>query len=101
MNYGLTLSLKLEKHLKELIEAEERGELEDDDQPLEDRALTMACEELYLEGGEKWKPWACNGKSIRMGEIILLVDSDTIVPEVNELVAFLCYKSDAGVGLLP
>ncbi|OAX39708.1 hypothetical protein K503DRAFT_769252 [Rhizopogon vinicolor AM-OR11-026] len=81
MNYGLTLSLKLEKHLKALIEAEEQDELEDDDQPLEDRALTMACEELYLEGGEKWKPWACNGKSIRMGEIILLVDSDTIVPE--------------------
>src|SRR5882757_5996816 len=28
MNYGLTLSLKLEKHLKILLEAEELGELE-------------------------------------------------------------------------
>ncbi|KAG0701465.1 glycosyl transferase family group 2-domain-containing protein [Suillus ampliporus] len=81
MNYGLTLSLKLEKHLKVLLESEERDELEDDPQPLEDRALNMACEELFMESGERWKPWACNGKSIRMGEIILLVDSDTIVPE--------------------
>lgn len=81
MNYGLALSLKLEKHLKVLLEAEELGELDDDGQPLEDRALNMACEELFMESGEKWKPWACNGKSIRMGEIILLVDSDTIVPE--------------------
>lgn len=81
MNYGLALSLKLEKHLKVLLETEELGELEDDGQPLEDRALNMACEEIFMESGEKWKPWACNGKSIRMGEVILLVDSDTIVPE--------------------
>lgn len=81
MNYGLALSLKLEKHLKVLLEAEQLGEVEDDGQTLEDRALNMACEELFMESGEKWKPWACNGKSIRMGEIILLVDSDTIVPE--------------------
>jgi len=94
MNYGLNLSLKLEKHLKILQEEEERGELDDDDEPLEDRALTLACEELFLESGEKWKPWACNGKSVRMGEIILLVDSDTIVPEVNKLVAsFFCLRS--------
>lgn len=99
MNYGLTLSLKLEKHLKVLLDAEARGELEDDDQSLEDRALTMACEELYLESEEKWKPWACNGKSIRMGEIILLVDSDTIVPEVNEFVAFFGHKPDTVLGL--
>lgn len=30
-----------------------------------------------------WKPWAANGKAIRVGEIILLVDSDTVVPEVG------------------
>ncbi|KAG2365953.1 glycosyl transferase family group 2-domain-containing protein [Suillus spraguei] len=81
MNYGLALSLKLEKHLKVLFKAEELGELENDGQLVEDRALNMACEELFTESGDKWKPWACNGKSIRMGEIILLVDSDTIVPE--------------------
>ncbi|KAH7922287.1 hypothetical protein BV22DRAFT_1037622 [Leucogyrophana mollusca] len=82
MNYGLALSLKLEKHLKVLEEAEERGDLEvDENESLEDRAMNMACEEIFMESGEKWKPWACNGKSIRVGEIILLVDSDTIVPE--------------------
>jgi hypothetical protein len=93
MNYGLTLSLKLEKHLKTLLEAEERGELDGDDESLEDRALAMACDELYLEGGEKWKPWARNGKSIRMGEVVLLVDSDTIVPEVGGLVTFLVTRN--------
>lgn len=81
MNYGLALSLKLEKHLLAL---EAAGEVEgDDDQCLEDRAMDMAVEEIYQESGQRWKPWACNGKSIRIGEIILLVDSDTIVPEVS------------------
>lgn len=82
MNYGLALSLKLEKHLKALQEAEAREELEDtDDTPLEDRALHMACDEVFAESDGKWKPWASNGRSIRIGEIILLVDADTVVPE--------------------
>lgn len=82
LNYGLALSLKLEKHLKALQEAEERGELESSDgTSLEDRAMHMACDEVFAETGEKWKPWASNGKSIRIGEIILLVDADTVVPE--------------------
>ncbi|KAG8215894.1 glycosyl transferase family group 2-domain-containing protein [Butyriboletus roseoflavus] len=82
MNYGLALSLKLEKHLRALQEAEEREELEDiDDSPLEDRALHMACDEVFAESGGKWKPWASNGRSLRIGEIILLVDADTVVPE--------------------
>ncbi|KIJ19375.1 hypothetical protein PAXINDRAFT_127502 [Paxillus involutus ATCC 200175] len=82
MNYGLALSLKLEKHLKVLVEAVELGELvEDERESLEDRALELAVEETYEETGEKWRPWACNAKSLRIGEIILIVDSDTIVPE--------------------
>ncbi|EIW77741.1 hypothetical protein CONPUDRAFT_62202 [Coniophora puteana RWD-64-598 SS2] len=82
MNYGLALSLKLERHLKELEAAEARGELEEgDDECLEDRAMNMAVEDMFVESGKRWRPWACNGKSIRVGEIILLVDSDTIVPE--------------------
>ena len=82
LNYGLVLSLKLEKHLKALQEAEEREELDySDDTSLEDRALHMACDEVFAEGGEKWKPWASNGRSIRIGEIVLLVDADTVVPE--------------------
>ena len=83
MNYGLALSIKLEKHFKSLEEAEALGELEDTGESLEDRALEMAIEETYEEGGRKWRPWASNGKSLRAGDIILLVDSDTIVPEVG------------------
>jgi hypothetical protein len=84
MNYGLALSLKLEKHLKVLEEEEENGELDDDEFGcLEDKALAMAVEEVYNENGGKWKPWASNGRSLRIGDIILIVDADTIVPEVT------------------
>ncbi|KAF9220634.1 hypothetical protein BS17DRAFT_739077 [Gyrodon lividus] len=82
MNYGLALSLKLEKHLKTLVEAAERGGFpEDEYKSLEDQALDLAIEETYEESGQKWRPWASNGKSLRLGEIILIVDADTIVPE--------------------
>ncbi|KAI0074901.1 hypothetical protein K474DRAFT_1647395 [Panus rudis PR-1116 ss-1] len=82
MNYGLALSLKLEKHLLKLLsEAEARGEDVDQEVNLEDEAMNMAVEEIYEESGRRWKPWACNGKSIRIGEIILIVDADTLVPE--------------------
>ncbi|KAG2155256.1 glycosyl transferase family group 2-domain-containing protein [Suillus bovinus] len=83
MNYGLALSLKLEKHLKVLEDAEQRGELDVSAgyECLEDTALALAIEEMYNETGGKWQPWASNGKSLRVGEIILIVDADTIVPE--------------------
>lgn len=84
MNYGLALSVKLERYLKDLVEGVERGEMEEEehDKCLEDKALAMAVEETFEETGGKWRPWASNGKSIRIGEIILIVDADTIVPEV-------------------
>ncbi|KAL7277979.1 hypothetical protein ACG7TL_007932 [Trametes sanguinea] len=78
MNYGLALSLKLEKHLLAL---EAAGAQDTPEECLEDRALKMAIEETFEESGRRWRPWACNGKSLRVGEIILIVDSDTIVPE--------------------
>ncbi|OJT11702.1 hypothetical protein TRAPUB_11764 [Trametes pubescens] len=78
MNYGLALSLKLEKHLLAL---EAAGERDTADECLEDRALRLAIEEAHEESGGRWRPWAANGKSLRIGEIILIVDSDTIVPE--------------------
>ena len=81
LNYGLTLSMKLEIHLRALQDAEALGVLDVDETPLEDRALHMACEEVFQESGERWRPWASNGRSIRIGEIILLVDADTVVPE--------------------
>jgi cellulose synthase/poly-beta-1,6-N-acetylglucosamine synthase-like glycosyltransferase len=113
MNYGLQLSMKLEKHLETLINQEkpsarlashyqagkskprrfslsttdgaepstESGE--SDEMSLEDRALLMAIEEVHEAEGKRegLKPWAANGRAIRIGEIILLVDSDTVVPE--------------------
>lgn len=89
MNYGLALTMKLEKHLRTLEEAVELGELEC--QSLEDKALEMAIEEMFEESGRRWRPWAANGKSLRIGEIILIVDADTIVPEVSA--AALCLFS--------
>ncbi|KAF9074579.1 glycosyl transferase family group 2-domain-containing protein [Rhodocollybia butyracea] len=83
MNYGLALSMKMEAKLVELeaLQASGASNQEADGICLEDKALQMAIEEVYEENGKKWKPWACNGRSIRMGDVILIVDSDTIVPE--------------------
>ena len=78
MNYGLQLSLKLEAHLTRLTES---GAVDSADESLEDRAMKLAQEEIYEETGRKWKPWCANGKSLRMGEIALIIDSDTVVPE--------------------
>ena len=56
---------------------------EGDEMALEDRALLMTVEQVLEEAGnrEGFKPWAANGRAMRIGEIILLVDSDTVVPE--------------------
>ncbi|KAI0808314.1 glycosyl transferase family group 2-domain-containing protein [Fomes fomentarius] len=81
MNYGLALSLKMEKHILELEAAAAANPEEDQEDNIEDRALEMAIEEMDEESGRRWRPWACNGKSLRVGEFILIVDSDTIVPE--------------------
>ncbi|KAH7890394.1 glycosyl transferase family group 2-domain-containing protein [Phlebopus sp. FC_14] len=48
---------------------------------LEERALQMAMEEVYQESECRYRPWAANARSIRIGPLILLVDSDTVVPE--------------------
>ncbi|KAJ8457048.1 hypothetical protein ONZ45_g18470 [Pleurotus djamor] len=77
MNYGLRLSLKLEKHLKAL----ESSGADDTVKSLEDQALELAIEEMYEETGNRFRPWACNPKSLRVGEVILIIDADTIVPE--------------------
>lgn len=102
MNYGLQLSLRMEKKLAELESDEKKGIYHEDDGKtcLEDIALEMAVDEIYEENGRKWKPWACNGKSIRMGEIVLIVDSDTIVPEVRAS-CIVETRPHILVGLLP
>jgi hypothetical protein len=147
MNYGLELSLKIEKHLEKLLEEElekdgreEKREREKEEgvimmkrgkrassvlshaangsmsvcgggggvrygmqycsdqaslssggdktdgaeDSLEERALALAIEEMWVENGRRWRPWAANGKACRMGEIVLLLDSDSLVPEVKK-----------------
>jgi cellulose synthase/poly-beta-1,6-N-acetylglucosamine synthase-like glycosyltransferase len=77
MNYSLALSLCLEKHL---VALEAAGEVDTEAESLEDRAMHMAVEEIYEKSGRRHRPWAANGKSLRVGEIILIIDADTIVP---------------------
>ncbi|KAI0251039.1 glycosyl transferase family group 2-domain-containing protein [Lactifluus subvellereus] len=99
MNYALELSRRAERHLKDMAAAGETstamsgrvslsgegsGSSESDQAlsaSLEDRALLRAVEETWEESGKRWKPWAKNGRACRIGEIVLLVDSDTLVPE--------------------
>lgn len=54
------------------------------DEDLEEKALVLAIEEMYEESGRRYRPWAANGRACRVGEIILIVDSDTVVPEVRD-----------------
>jgi len=70
----------MEKHILEL---EASNEVFDDGIPLEDKALELAIEDTYEASGRRWRPWAKNARSLRIGKIILLVDSDTVVPEVS------------------
>jgi cellulose synthase/poly-beta-1,6-N-acetylglucosamine synthase-like glycosyltransferase len=85
MNYAMSLSLKLEKHLETLLAQEKSGTKspEGEEMEFEDRALLLAIEETHEAASKRegFRPWASNGRAIRLGEIILLVDSDTIVPE--------------------
>jgi cellulose synthase/poly-beta-1,6-N-acetylglucosamine synthase-like glycosyltransferase len=81
MNFGLDLSLRMEAHIVTLEERERAGEdlqLEEGEL-LEDRALSMAVEEVAQKIGHR--PIAANPRSMRIGEIILIIDADTIVPE--------------------
>ncbi|KAF8260587.1 glycosyl transferase family group 2-domain-containing protein [Lactarius quietus] len=88
MNYGLALSLKMEEHILKLeLERAEKASLSGSEasdvagEDIEEQALRVAVEEIFEENGRRFRPWAHNAKALRMGEIILLVDSDTIVPE--------------------
>ncbi len=100
MNYALALSRKAEQHLNEMVASGEmaigtsarvslsvEGSRSSEDEQvipasLEERALMRAVEESWEEGGKRWRPWAKNGRACRVGKIVLLVDSDTVVPEV-------------------
>ncbi len=95
MNYGLALTLKMEENIRKLeLERAEKASVADSTasdnggEEIEEQALRIAVEEIFEESGRRFRPWAHNAKAIRMGEIILIVDSDTIVPEVR-----LCHFS--------
>ena len=47
---------------------------------MEEKALGMAIEEVWEESGKWWRPWAANGRD-EDREIVLIVNSDTVVPE--------------------
>ncbi|KAG8770838.1 hypothetical protein FRC15_003884, partial [Serendipita sp. 397] len=105
MNYALKISLKLEEHLNRFLNDEqavanarmhshlaratdrEQGgaqywpQEEDEEESLEDMALKAAMDEVYAESESRFQPWGAGGRALRVGEIILIVDSDTIVPE--------------------
>lgn len=68
-------------------DGEEQGAMGGGDEDLEEKALGLAIEDVFKESGGQFRPWAANGKAIRLGEIVLLVDSDTVVPEVRSWVA--------------
>ncbi|KAI0036400.1 glycosyl transferase family group 2-domain-containing protein [Vararia minispora EC-137] len=87
MNYALQLSRKAERHLLALQDTaaitarSSNSSTTQDEAPLEDRALQAAIDETFEESGGRFRPWARNGRACRVGEILLLVDSDTVVPE--------------------
>lgn len=56
--------------------------------------MALALSESYAETGDRWRPWAANGRHMRVGEIVLIVDSDTVVPEVRFGCMSLSFRSN-------
>ena len=92
MNYGLALRLIIEEIIRLFeIERGEKASLADssastdDDggKDIEEQASRLDVEEIHEESERRFKPWAHNAKALRMGEVVLIVDSDTIDPEVS------------------
>lgn len=105
MNYALKISLKMEEHLNRFMKdpkalesariaarlaartAQTSGQMlgldqiEDAEESMEDLALTAAMDEVMAESGGRFQPQGAGGRALRIGEIILIVDSDTLVPE--------------------
>ena len=72
MNYALNLSQKVEEYLQELVEATGTDMIDEtEEEDLYQQALARVLSE---------NPQAMAGGNIRMGEVILIVDSDTRVP---------------------
>lgn len=80
MNYCLDFSLRVEDELIRLLaeRAEERG-CSSDDLAVEDEDELYECAMNTMLEKDEGRTWAAG--NIRVGEIILIVDSDTRVPE--------------------
>ncbi|KAF8868804.1 hypothetical protein CPB85DRAFT_1262797 [Mucidula mucida] len=63
---------------------------------MEELALQMAVEQTYKKTGGWFRPWAVFGKG--MGKIILMEDSDKIVPKVVNRALHPAYQQLAGDG---
>lgn len=75
MNYGLALSVRVEEILLELQAEQGRNPFGEEEVDIEERALQLAVDETNGQA------WAKGGRHLRIGEIILIVDADTQVPE--------------------
>lgn len=74
MNFAMDVSIKVERQLETV---ERRGDWTDEDEDaVYEQAMNDVCDEiLQVTGHEAWA-----GGNIRMGDLILLIDSDTRVP---------------------
>ncbi|KAE9401319.1 hypothetical protein BT96DRAFT_938015 [Gymnopus androsaceus JB14] len=98
MNYGLALSIAMEQHLAKLIaDIPSSQQTYESMDSLQERALELAIEQIHQESGRVKKvvdesgketeeivyhrPWAGGARSLRLGEIFLIIDADTVVPE--------------------
>ncbi|KAJ3916880.1 glycosyl transferase family group 2-domain-containing protein [Lentinula edodes] len=81
MNYGLALSIAMEQQLAKLIGDASSANNTTFIESLEERALQLAIEQIYQESVVYHRPWAGGARSLRVGEIILIIDADTVVPE--------------------
>ncbi|KAJ3759242.1 glycosyl transferase family group 2-domain-containing protein [Lentinula raphanica] len=72
MNYALALSIAMEQQLAKLIaDASQSGTVK----KVVDESGKETEEVVYH------RPWAGGARSLRVGEIILIIDADTVVPE--------------------
>lgn len=75
MNFALNLSQKLETYLQEMVEARIEADGTDAISQQDEEEMYQICLERVL----KEDPRAQADGNIRMGEIILIIDSDTRV----------------------
>ena len=74
MNFAMDISLKLEAKLEQIDRDEEWTDVK------EEAAYTACLEQVLAEVKENTGHEAWAGGNIRMGDLILLIDSDTRVP---------------------